>query len=262
MKGRTTKRGQKKLKRVAYRFITPESEVGTLLYAMLRQLVHAHHPDIVSARIALAWNLTWQPDVDGRVTLGQCRKVSDLDRELSDGLYDFVIVLRREFWEHPLVTDDQRRALLDHELCHAAVKRDEAGEPVVDERGRTAYRIRKHDLEEFVVIAERHGCWKKDLEQFGRALERAHAKASRGWIGYTSLQEQLAHVGASVPLETIIGWTDAERREAATWVLVQEDLRIVPMPAFLATACALVPSDPLPPIPSPDIPEAASSVSR
>jgi hypothetical protein len=109
--------------------------------------------------------------VDGRLTLGKCKKASDLDRELSQ--WDFVILLRKAFWTHEGVTFAQRRALLDHELCHAAVALDGHGQPVRDERDRIVYRTRKHDLEEFTAIVERHGCWMRDLELFAAALRRS-----------------------------------------------------------------------------------------
>lgn len=153
-----------KPKKVAYELIDPESEVGVRMYDRMHVLIDAHHEEIQDARIALAWNTAWKPDVDGRCKLGQCRRASDLDRELA--AYDFVIVLRREFWDHAQVTDNQRNALLDHELTHATVRLDKDGEPVHDERGRLVYRIRKHDIEEFGAIVARYGCYKRDLQWF------------------------------------------------------------------------------------------------
>jgi hypothetical protein len=214
---------KKKAPRVAYRFIRPDSEIGARLYALLQELVTLHHDEILGARIALAWNLSWSPDVDGRVTLGKCRKVSDLDREVADVLaYDFVIVLRQEFWDDPLVTAVQRRALLDHELCHCSVKVDEHGDAVVDERGRTVYRLRRHDLEEFSEIADRYGCWKADIEAFARALDHAHQKTDGQWVGYQSLQEDLRLAGVSLPLEVLREWSADERREARTWAVLRQ----------------------------------------
>lgn len=158
-----------KVKKVSYALIKPDSIPGVPMYEMLRELVDQFHDDEIShARIALAWNLSWKADVDGRVVLGKCKKASDLDRELA--AYDFVIILNQEFWENADVKDWQRRALLDHELCHAAVTLDEAGEPVEDQRGRLVYRTRKHDIEEFTNIVLRHGCYKRDLEAFAAAL--------------------------------------------------------------------------------------------
>ena len=156
-------------KKVAYTLIGRGDEPS--VYKALDQIVKKHHADLKDARIALAWCTSWRPDVDGRQKLGQCKRASDLDRELMD--YDFVILLHKEFWQNPAVSNEQRAALLDHELCHAAVKHDRlTGEPLEDERGRTVYRLRGHDLEEFACIAERHGLWKRDLERFDQALRR------------------------------------------------------------------------------------------
>lgn len=161
----------KKPKTVNYHLVDRDSEAGRPMYALLSDLVSQHHEELVQARIALAWNTSWRHDVDGRVTLGKCKKASDLDRELSS--YDFVILLRRAFWLDSRVSDQQRRALLDHELHHAAVKHDDNGEPVQDERGRVVYRTRKHDIEEFAPIVQRYGLWTSDLEHFAIALQRS-----------------------------------------------------------------------------------------
>jgi hypothetical protein len=158
--------------RVSYELLHADSTIGEPVYRLLRELVLAYHEHLKDARIALAWCTSWKPDVDGRVTLGKCKKASDLDRELA--AFDFIILLKKSFWQDLAVTPDQRRALLDHELCHAGVKLDErTGEPVFDERGRKVYRVVKHDVEEFSAIAERYGHWKLDLEHFAQALNRS-----------------------------------------------------------------------------------------
>ncbi len=158
-----------KPKRIAYELIEPESE--PVMYHLMHDLIALHHQHLRHAKIALAWCYGWKPDSDGRVTLGQCRKATDLDRELM--VYDVVILLSRTFWTNEAVSGAQRKALLDHELCHAEVRLNKYGEPVEDERGRKVYRIRKHDIEEFSEIVERHGCYKHDLEEFASALRRA-----------------------------------------------------------------------------------------
>ena len=163
-------RKRSKPKTVSYELLTRDSVIGHPMYALLDELITKYHQDLRDARIALAWCTSWKPDVDGRVTLGKCRRASDLDRELA--AFDFIILLRRAFWQHPQVTDTQRTALLDHELCHGALKFDATGEPVEDARGRKVYRVCKHDIEEFTVIVARHGCYKADLEAFAKALGR------------------------------------------------------------------------------------------
>jgi hypothetical protein len=158
-------------KPVSYTLLTREDHEP--IYARLDAIIAAHHREIRFARIAIAWCTSWKkPDVDGRQTLGKCRKASDLDRELAS--FDFVILLQREFWLNDTVTNAQRDALLDHELCHATVRIDPVtDDPAEDERGRIIYRIRKHDIEEFGEVVERHGLWKHDLEAFARSLARS-----------------------------------------------------------------------------------------
>lgn len=158
-------------KRVAYKLIPKDSVAGKPMYAMLDRLIEQYHTDLTNARIALAWNLSWKPDADGVKKLGKCKKASDLDRELA--AWDFVICLSQEFWADAGVNDGQRRALLDHELCHAAIRVDRDGEPLRDERGRIVYRMRKHDIEEFSEVVARHGIYKRDLERFAVALKRS-----------------------------------------------------------------------------------------
>jgi hypothetical protein len=171
-------------KRVSYELLQPDSTIGEPVYRLLRELVAANHEHLKDARIALAWCTSWKPDVDGRVTLGKCQKATDISRELAP--FDFIILLKKSFWQDVAVTPEQRRALLDHELCHAGVRYDErTGEPVYDERGRKVYRTVRHDVEEFSAIVERYGVWKRDLETFAAALNRS----ARGpWVPCANCQ--------------------------------------------------------------------------
>ena len=95
----------------------------------------------------------------------ECKKASDLDRDLHQ--FDFIIILNRETWE--AFSEEQRAALLDHELCHAEVKYND-GQVEFDDRGRIVYRIRKHDIEEFSEVVSRNGIWKNDLIAFAEAM--------------------------------------------------------------------------------------------
>lgn len=156
-------------KRVNYVLVKPDTVEGKPIYDLMNRTIEEHHEELTNAKIAIAWNLAWKPDADGHVILGKCKKASDLDREFSP--YDFVILLRKEFWQHSQTTDAQRAALIDHELCHASVRLDADHEPKRDERGRVIYRMRKHDIEEFSEILMRHGCYKRDLENAFLALQ-------------------------------------------------------------------------------------------
>jgi hypothetical protein len=162
--------------RVTYELINPETVDGAPMYKLLRDYIDLYHEELSDARIALAWCTSWKPDVDGRLTIGKCKRATELDREIA--AVDFIILLSRTFWQDRRVTPAQRAALIDHELCHATVKLDPRTlEPVHNDRRRIVYRTRKHDLEEFSDIVRRHGCYKRDLEQFAAALREADARA-------------------------------------------------------------------------------------
>jgi hypothetical protein len=219
---------------VSFELIHRDSLIGTPMYALLDELVRLHHHDLEEARIALAWCTSWKPDVDGRVTLGKCRKASDLDRELA--AFDFVILLSERFYQDSFTTALQRRALVDHELTHAALQHDTRGEPVIDARGRRVYRLRRHDLEEFADIAARYGCYKRDLEAFAASLDKSRA-SSTAFIGREAVRRRLAQVGLSVPVDAIMHWNDVERREAFVWAGLDAQARETsPAPAHVLSA--------------------------
>jgi hypothetical protein len=214
-----------KPKKVAYELIPERSDVGRPLYARLERLLQAHHGEISGegVRIALAWATSWHPDVDGRLTLGKCKRATDLDRELAP--YDFVILLNRDFWQDARVSEVQRDALLDHELCHAGIAYDANGEPKVDTRRRTVFRTVKHSIEEFIDVVDRHGCYKADLEAFARALRRQQPSGSSTFVGFQSVRDRLLAAGLDVPLLQITEWSEQERRDADTWARLDVELQ-------------------------------------
>lgn len=161
-KGKAARKPRNHEKRVNFQIIKADTNEGRPIYQLANRTIEKHHGHLVNARIVIAWHLAWKPDRDGVKKLGQLKKASDLDRELYP--YDFVMLLNKDFWTHSQTTDEQREALVDHELCHGGIVTDNEGEPKIDQRGRKIYRLRKHDIQEFSEIILRHGCWKRDLE--------------------------------------------------------------------------------------------------
>ena len=159
-----------KPKKVIFQLIDPNEKPEPVPYILLRDIRSEQHFETSKAKIALAWQKGIKPDIDGHVLLGKCVKATDLQRELID--LDFVILLNREIWEDPGFGDSRRLALLDHELSHAARATDADGDPQIDMKGRPVWRTRKHDIEEFQGVVERHGCYKRDLEKFADALAK------------------------------------------------------------------------------------------
>lgn len=113
------------------------------------------HADLVHATILYVFRDKHSTS-RGRVVLGKARKFTGLtkfliEEEASGPL--FVVEVAQNLWTG--MTEEARRALVDHELSHLAVERQEDGTWV----GRT----RGHDVEEFLGVVERHGLWKADV---------------------------------------------------------------------------------------------------
>ena len=145
-------------------------------YGMMKKIRHHYHQGIRKAKIALMWLLKVKPDKDGHLLLGRCKKATDFQRELAD--FDFVILLNKEMWEHPKFGHKRQKALLDHELCHAFSVYDREGHRIKNVRDKYVFRTRKHDIEEFREIVERHGLYKADLEEFAKSIFKGMKRKS------------------------------------------------------------------------------------
>ena len=125
---------------------------------LAEELIALYHESLANAKIALIFR-DEAPVTDGRATLGKAMKVSPQWKPLlKDQTTDFVIWLAYDRWEH--LDNKQKRALLDHELCHC----------FLDHEGRA--KIRGHDIEEFAVIIQRHGAWNDSIKLVQRAINR------------------------------------------------------------------------------------------
>jgi hypothetical protein len=137
-------------------------------HAILAEIRKKHHADTIDAKVALAWKRGVKANPDGHVILGMCVRAGDLQRELVD--YDFCIWLNREVWMSEEFTRKEKLALIDHEMCHVAHAMDDEGGYRQDTKGRFVWRLREHDIEEFTCVIERHGCYKRDLENFAQKI--------------------------------------------------------------------------------------------
>lgn len=68
--------------------------------------------------------------------IGYSSALESENESVEDG-YDFIITFDVAEWK--ALTEAQRRALVDHELCHCAV-------------GDNGWRVRAHDIEEFRAV--------------------------------------------------------------------------------------------------------------
>lgn len=111
----------------------------------------------------------------GRVVYGKAGKVGgrsaylvalehDVRVDEGEPVDFFVIEIAHEPWQG--LTESQRRALVDHELCHLDVELDDiSGDRKLGTRG--------HDLEEFREVVQRHGLWQPSVAKFTEVAKAA-----------------------------------------------------------------------------------------
>jgi len=124
-----------------YTKATPE------ILSMVKDIAAEHHGHLDGARIAVIMRDT-TPSAKGREVWATICKPTAKLRPLLDETYDYVITISEPAWNDS--TAAQKRAVIDHELCHA----------VIDDKSQFA--LRGHDYEEFGAILARHGFWRND----------------------------------------------------------------------------------------------------
>lgn len=92
------------------------------------------------------------------------RILTTKDRVMGRG--DCEIVIDEDRWM--LLTDEEKDALLDHELEHFQIAKDKEGQPKLDDIHRPKLKMKKHDHQFgwFDNIARRHGLASGEVRQF------------------------------------------------------------------------------------------------
>jgi hypothetical protein len=125
--------------------------------------MRAHHTDLAAqdARLCI---LMRSPAATrrGKTVLGTAAKASAKDCALLGEDVQFIITLSQDDWK--VMPDRQKRALLDHELCHCRAE--------VDDDGETKWSLAGHDIEEFTDILKRHGAWNDSIVQVVEVLQQ------------------------------------------------------------------------------------------
>jgi len=167
-------------KPVNYRKIAETNEAGqrTRWYVEMDRLIAAHHPGLVEFKIALLWRKGWKPDKDGRLILGQAVKASP-DASQFHGIHGY-IRLNEEYFHDPETPEEHKIAILDHELCHFDREVDKEGDTRMDEDGQPLIRMKKHDVEEFECIIDRHGLYTDRLRTVAGTMHNARERERRG----------------------------------------------------------------------------------
>lgn len=130
-------------------------EIDQEVLDLAQVIMEQHHRDLLDAKIGFIFR-SEAPRANGRRTLGKAQKVSAKDKAFNS--LDFIIWFAEDVWKD--LSLSERRALVDHELCHCVFQDGEA-------------RMRGHDFEEFEEIVQRHGFWSKSLQYAAPTFEAA-----------------------------------------------------------------------------------------
>ena len=102
---------------------------------------------------------------NGVKALGIAKIIGLKERALDRG--DAEIAIDGYWWNQ--AGEDERRALLDHELHHLSVQKEKNGTIKTDDLRRPLIELRKHDYQFgwFKIVASRHGTWSQERIQAG-----------------------------------------------------------------------------------------------
>jgi hypothetical protein len=144
---------------------------GTEIEEIATELIALYHPHLQNLNIAYYFNLK-PKKTKGRIALGTCEKATGLFAQVyaAEMGWDcdefFTIKIYKLTWDQ--LTAAQRRALIDHELCHAWAEEDK--------EGKVTLKLLPHDMEEFAVIVKRHGLWLPDVQLMAEAIASAQTR--------------------------------------------------------------------------------------
>lgn len=117
---------------------------------LAEEIIKAHHPHLVGEDIEYVFrsNATTRGT---KTILALAKKMRGLVSYLSRDTMDtyFLMDVALDTWE--TLTDKQKTALVDHELCHFGF--DDTGNRIIN----------PHDVEEFAEIIERYGVWSQGI---------------------------------------------------------------------------------------------------
>ena len=134
-------------------------------------LISKYHQHLLDYSVRIRYVFVDKTPTSGdKEVWGTCRKVSGLNAFLEgqndDGESFFVITISKEVWD--ILPMDKKKALVDHELCHAwaDVKKPKKEEEDPEAEYSVRLGVKPHDLEEFSCIVRRHGLWRENIEDF------------------------------------------------------------------------------------------------
>lgn len=131
------------------------------VHDLINSTLEKHHPELVDAGVTIDAIFAFNDKGEHPVKFGgypalAVIKITSLKNRVK-GQCDAEITIDRDAYQS--MNNDQRTALIDHELYHLLIARDKEDNIKYDDADRPKLKIRKHDYQMgwFREIARRHG---------------------------------------------------------------------------------------------------------
>lgn len=147
----------------------------------LARVREEHHEDLCDPKVTVDILMTQEVDGEGNeyatlkhrghAALAVIKKTSLKERTL--GHADALLIIDSVRWGE--LKERERTALLDHEITHLQVKRNEDGEAELDDARRPKLKLRLHDWElgGFTAVARRHGAHAPEVQSVRSCVDEA-----------------------------------------------------------------------------------------
>jgi len=160
--------------------------IKTLVEHVIRTNSAHHHLHVGQPNIACLLR-TGEWLSKGELVYARIAKVSEQVTVLTG--IEWILCVNEIVWDG--MSQEQRLALLDHELCHIEWDTDATGMRKVDKRGRPVWARADYDFKGFAGVIQRHGLWSPNTRRFFESTKKAMQGELFG-------EEELAAVGSRV----------------------------------------------------------------
>jgi len=132
---------------------------GETVEDLANELISNYHPHLANCGIAYLFK-NKGITLKGMPAVATAEKCSPKVHALCDK--HFVVTICYEDWNN--CTDQQKKAILDHELSHCWITEAE-------DTGDTMYKILPHDFEDFGEIIRRYGAYSHSIEKLKHVMD-------------------------------------------------------------------------------------------
>jgi hypothetical protein len=155
---------------VPYRLPEPDAHPGSIALRLMEVAEHEHLKDVrIEYLMSQSPIIKAQKQVIGAVHLptvqGKLKNLFEmLLAQFFDGMPEFLMIIDADWWG--AANENEREALVWHELCHIKQERDKNGDLAFDKEGNPKFGLVEHDVTAFNSEVARYGAWSPDLQQF------------------------------------------------------------------------------------------------